>query len=279
MLPNLILIGAARCGTTSLHRYLDLHPDVAMSAEKELDFFSVGARWERGVSWYERQFPSGTLVRGESSPSYSTYPRTRDVPARMASVVPDARLVYLVRDPIERMLSLYRFARFVLRNESRELTQAVRDFETSRYVVGSRYALQLEQYLPFYPSERVVVIEQSELRHRRAETMRRIFEFVGLDATLEAPQLAREHNPTQGLRANRAGHAAIGLLDRAMGPRRAAAFRARVPQAVVRPLLHAPSAPAVELDPSLRGELEAFLGEDAERLRRLTGRRFETWSV
>jgi hypothetical protein len=255
VLPNLILIGAARCGTTSLHRYLDLHPDVAMSAEKELDFFSVGARWERGVSWYERQFPSGTLVRGESSPSYSTYPRTRDVPARMASVVPDARLVYLVRDPIERMLSLYRFARFVLRNESRELTQAVRDFETSRYVVGSRYALQLEQYLPFYPSERVVVIEQSELRHRRAETMRRIFEFVGLDATLEAPQLAREHNPTQGLRANRAGHAAIGLLDRAMGPRRAAAFRARVPQAVVRPLLHAPSAPAVELDPSLRGEL------------------------
>jgi hypothetical protein len=279
VLPNLIVIGAARCGTTSLHRYLDLHPDVAMSANKELDFFSVDARWERGVSWYERQFLSGTLVRGESSPSYSTYPRTRDVPARMASVVPDARLVYLVRDPIERMLSLYRFARFVLRNETRELTEAVRDFETSRYVVGSRYALQLEQYLPLYPIERVFVIEQSDLRHRRAETMRLVFEFVGVDMAFEAPQLTREHNPTQGLRANRAGDAAIRLLDRTLGPRRAAAMRARVPLSVVRPLLTAPTPPPVELDPCLRAELEAFLGEDADRLRRLTGRRFEAWSV
>jgi hypothetical protein len=111
-----------------------------MSAEKELDFFSVDALWEKGVAWYERQFAPGTIVRGESSPSYSTYPRTRDVPTRMASVVPDARLIYLVRDPIERMLSLYRFARFVLQNETRTLTDAVRDFDTSRYVVGSRYA-------------------------------------------------------------------------------------------------------------------------------------------
>jgi hypothetical protein len=109
--------------------------------------------------------------------------------------------------------------------------------------------------------------------------MRSVFEFVGVDATFEAPQLAREHNPTQGLRANRAGQTAIRLLDRALGSRRAAALRARVPLSVVRPLLHAPSTPAVELDPGVRAELETLFREDAERLRHLTNRRFETWCV
>src|SRR5215212_8193151 len=183
MLPNLVVIGAARCGTTSLHRYLHLHPDIAMSGEKELNFFSFDARWQRGISWYERQFPSGTPVRGESSPSYSIYPRSPNVPARMARVVPDARLIYLVRDPVERVVSFYRFARFVLRNETRELTEAVREFDASRYVVGSRYALQLERYLDYYPRGHILVVEQRDLLHRRAETMRLVFGFAGVNET------------------------------------------------------------------------------------------------
>jgi Sulfotransferase domain len=279
MLPNLIVIGAARCGTTSLHRYLDLHPEVAMSEEKELNFFSVDTQWERGVSWYERQFASGTLVRGEASPSYSAYPRTRGVPARMASVIPGARLIYLVRDPIERLFSAYRFARFVLRNETREFSEAVRDFDASRYVVGSRYALQLEQYLAYYSREQILVLEQADLLNRRAQTMRVVFRFARVDENFAAVELSREHNPTEGLRANRAGKAAIALLDRVFGPSRAAALRARVPLPLARPLLRAPSAPEVQLDDGLRAELKNFLGEDASRLRRLTGQRFATWSV
>jgi hypothetical protein len=279
VLPNLIVIGAARCGTTSLHRYLDLHPDIAMSAEKELNFFSFDAQWQRGVSWYERQFRSDTIVRGESSPSYSAYPKSPHVPARIARVVPDARLIYLVRDPIERIVSAYRFARFVLRNERRELTEAVRDFEASRYVMGSRYGLQLEQYLAYYPPERILLVEQSDLLYRRVQTMRLVFGFAGVDENLTAVELSREHNPTEGLRANRVGRGAIALLDRALGPSRAAALRARVPLSLVRPLLQAPSAPEVQLDPSLRAELEDYLGEDTNRLRRLTGRQFEMWSV
>jgi hypothetical protein len=250
-----------------------------MSGEKELNFFSVDSRWQRGVCWYEHQFPSGTLVRGESSPSYSTYPRSPHVPARMANVVPDARLIYLVRDPIERILSLYRFARFVLRNETRELTEAVRDFDSSRYVVGSRYALQLEQYLGYYPPEQILVVEQSDLLYRRMQTMRLVFGFAGVDQSFTAVEISREHNPTDGLRANRVGRAAIVVLDRALGPSRAAALRARVPLSLVRPLLQAPSGPYVHLEPSVRSELEAFLSEDANRLRRLTGRQFEGWSV
>jgi hypothetical protein len=167
----------------------------------------------------------------------------------------------------------------VLRNETRELTEAVRDFEASRYVLGSRYGLQLESYLAYYPPERILVIEQSDLLYRRAQTLRLVFGFAGVDESFTAVELSREHNPTEGLRANRAGRGAIALLDRALGPSRGAAVRARVPLSLVRPLLQASSVPEVRLDPNLRDELEGFLAEDANRLRRLVGRQFEMWSV
>jgi hypothetical protein len=85
VLPNLIVIGAQKCGTTSLHYYLSLHPEIAMSRTKELHFFS--RRWRRGLRWYERQFRDPAPIRGESSPSYAFYPVWRDVPERMAEVV------------------------------------------------------------------------------------------------------------------------------------------------------------------------------------------------
>jgi hypothetical protein len=197
----------------------------------------------------------------------------------MAAVIPDARLIYLVRDPVERIISFYRFARFVLRNETRELTDAIRDFETSRYVMGSLYGLQLEQYLGFFPREQLLVVEQADLLNRRAQTMRLVFGFAGVDEHVTPAGLSREHNPTEGLRANAAGRAAIALLGRGLGESASAAIRARVPLALARPLLRNPRPPAVQLDPRLRAELEDYLREDANRLRRHTGRQFASWSV
>jgi hypothetical protein len=146
VLPNLIVIGSAKCGTTGLHRYLDLHPEIAMAAAKELDFFAGTQNWQRGVEWYESQFRPAT-VRGETSPSYTQYPRVAGVPARMAQVVPSARLVYIVRDPIERTISAYRFRRWIIGGERREIDQALASFEQKSSLDSSRYAFQLEQYL------------------------------------------------------------------------------------------------------------------------------------
>ena len=97
MLPTVIVIGAAKCGTTSVHEYLDDHPEVAMSAEKELNFFVEEKNWPRGIAWYESQFDPDAPVRGESSPTYTAYPEYHGVPERIRSVVPDAKLIYLVR--------------------------------------------------------------------------------------------------------------------------------------------------------------------------------------
>ncbi len=63
MLPNLIVIGAPKCGTTALHRYLGLRPEIAMAEAKELDFFAESFNWKRGLDWYEAHFRRRTRSR------------------------------------------------------------------------------------------------------------------------------------------------------------------------------------------------------------------------
>ena len=102
MRPNLIIIGAAKAGTTSLHYYLGLHPEISMSQRKELRFFSHEKYWSRGIEWYESHFSGIAKIYGETSPSYAMYPRYPDPPERMHALVPHAKLIYVVSDPIER---------------------------------------------------------------------------------------------------------------------------------------------------------------------------------
>src|ERR671915_544163 len=98
MLPNLIVIGAMKSGTTSLHNYLSLHPEIFMTEVKEPSFFTLEGNWWRGREWYEAQFPVAAKIRGESSPDYTKHPRHAGAPERMHAMIPDAKLVYLLRD-------------------------------------------------------------------------------------------------------------------------------------------------------------------------------------
>ena len=107
-LPNLIIIGGLKCGTTSLHHYLSLHPEIAMSRPKELNFFVAELNWPLGRDWYAAHFDPKAPVRGESSPHYTNSPAFAGVADRMRDILGEAvRLIYVVRDPIDRMLSHY----------------------------------------------------------------------------------------------------------------------------------------------------------------------------
>src|SRR5918992_682833 len=110
MLPNLIVIGAQKCGTSALHHYLHLHPDICMSAQKELNFFVESKNWSKGLAWYESNFrgkDGKAKIYGEASPDYTGYPAAPGVPARMHSIVPDAKLILMVRHPVDRIISQY----------------------------------------------------------------------------------------------------------------------------------------------------------------------------
>lgn len=285
MLPNLIVIGAARCGTTSLHRYLNLHPEIEMSPRKELEFFNEWnwgqdrRNWDRGLRWYESQFPAEAPVVGESSPTYTDYPVQPHVPERMARVVPEAKLIYLVRDPVERFVSSYRFHRWVLKSEHRPIEEVAHNPATSIHLAASCYAMQLEQYLPHYRLERMLVLEQHALAERRAETLRRVFRFLEVDETFTAAEFERTYNAMEGSRLGLLGRAAIQALDLGLGARRSALVRARAPRALVRPLERRPSVPEVVLPDDLRAALVEALRPDTDRLRAYTGESFAGWST
>src|SRR5262245_14968128 len=279
VLPNLIVIGAAKCGTTALHYYLGLHPAIAMADAKELDCFTVRKNWNRGLPWYESQFRPAP-VRGESSPSYSAYPLYPGVPERMASVVPDVRLVYLVRDPIERAISAYRFRRWVMGSKNiGDINERLTSHEGNQTILSGCYALQLEQYLAFFPQDHIMVVDCADLRARKGPTLARIFAFVGVDDTFTTDDFSRPVGETDGLQANLAGRAVRSMAIQALGKYRARALKARAPQPLQRVLLSHQDVPQVTLDPVVRTALETRFEEDIARLRQLTGQRFESWSV
>ncbi len=107
-LPTFVIIGAQKCGTTALHSYLARHPEISMSRPKELDFFVAEKNWDRGLDWYRQRWNGPDKpIRGESSPNYTAYPNFDGVPERMVELLPDIKLIFMVRDPVDRVRSSY----------------------------------------------------------------------------------------------------------------------------------------------------------------------------
>ena len=276
-LPNLIVIGGLKCGTTSLHHYLNLHPSIAMSRPKELNFFVEELNWELGPEWYASHFDRSASVRGETSPHYTNLPRFGGVAKRMRDLLgANARVIYMVRDPIERMLSHY------LHNvgggyESRPLAEALTD-PGSAYVSRSRYTMQLEPYLASFDRARVLVVANEDLADKREATMRRVFAFCGVDDDFRSEQFGREWETGSGKQ-----DGGFRLMDRAV---RLPGLRAldrnfdRLPESLrwmVERVVHDPGeGPAAkpELDPALRRRLIDLVAGDVADLERTAGRTF-----
>lgn len=261
-LPNLVVIGAAKCGTTSLWMYLSRHPQVQMSRPKELNFFNSAGNWERGLDWYASHFDApGRAVYGDASPIYATWPLTEGLPARMHGVLPGARLIYMVRDPVERMISNWTM-RTAAGRESRPIEVALRDVDTHIYLNRSRYHMQRERFLEHYAPEQMLVVDADELRDRRRETLREVFRFLAVDEDHTSPLDRMHHNQTAHLRPGRQRlpSEVRTLIGRAMA-------------AAGRPRRRPP------ISPELRAWLEDELRDDAARLREATGRPFAGWSV
>jgi Sulfotransferase domain len=191
-LPNFVVIGAMKSGTTSLFHYLQVHPQAHLSPLKEVDFFVEEKNWRRGLDWYRGQFEgAGPDVRaiGEASTIYTKFPKYRGVAERMARTIPDARLIYLVRDPIERIRSHYQH-RVLSGAERLPIDRAV--LEDHRYLDCSRYAMQIERYFEHFPRERILLATSEELRSNRLPTMRRIYSFLQIDPDFVHGTIDRE---------------------------------------------------------------------------------------
>lgn len=274
-LPNLVVIGAMRCGTTTMHAALNAHPEIAMSGHKELSFFVTGRRgnWEKGLEWYASWFSPDVPVRGESSPKYTKAPIHEGVPERMHGLIPDARLIYMVRDPIARLLS--DFTVMVGHGwEKRTLRAALADLRDNKYVVPGRYAFQLAQYLPWFPKERILVLPVEELSREPEGAMRLVHEFLGVEPIGPplSPLTAADRNASrwkgQATGAGRMAERVLGLRGSRL-LRRAPGAEGRLFRPIDRPVL----------DAQTRARLLDVYAEDAAELRRLTRLQLSDWSV
>jgi len=278
VLPNLIVIGAMKTGTSSLHSYLDCHPQISMSRPKELDFFVAEKNWPKGLDWYESHLPAidGVQILGESSPNYTKCHVFAGVPGRMHSLVPEAKLIYLLRDPIERIVSHY-VHNYSTERESESISRALKDLENNHYVLCSKYYMQLEPYLACFPRSNILIVTSGNLRNHRQQTLQRIFRFLDVDDTFCSQDFAQVlHRSSDKRRTSRVG----SLLLRVPGRQRiksllpfltrfAGLYRSLSLLRVRRPMI----------DERLRQRLADALIEDVERLRAYTGRSFEQWSV
>jgi hypothetical protein len=196
-LPDFLVIGAQKAGTTALYAYLRWHPGITGPSWKEVSFFD--RHWWRGEAWYRGHFPlrAGGRLVGEASPSYLFHPLA---PERVRGLVPDVRLVALLRDPVARAYSQYQHEVALgreplsfeealaaehdrVRGEVERLLADPRAFSRAwwdhTYAARGLYAEQLERWFAVFPREQVLVVRTEDLGERPAETYAEILGFLG----------------------------------------------------------------------------------------------------
>lgn len=195
-LKHLVLtIGAMKSGTTSLHSYMHLHPQICMSAIKEPSFFVEETRRGRSLRWYranlqrfQPQLFNRAVVWGESSTNYSKYPMFDGVPERIVAAAPDTRFIYIMRDPVRRILSQY-VHNIAHGRETRAIDEVFANLtKANKYVATSMYWLQLSRYFSHVDPSRFLLLTLEQMSADPPETMRRVFAHVGVDSTFTHPQ-------------------------------------------------------------------------------------------
>ncbi len=208
VLPDFLIIGGMRCGTTSLYAYLCEHPQVLRAAKKEIHFYD--RKFERGLGWYRSRFPLITTklwrsirrrrraVTGEASPYYLYHPQ---IAARIAATLPDVKLIALLRDPAERAYSHYHLTvagrgeklsfqdaiqkqdkRLLARRERAEGADPYRSraYRLYSYVDRGIYVDQLKAYERFFSRDQLLVVKSEDLFEKTQETYDEVLQFLGL---------------------------------------------------------------------------------------------------
>jgi hypothetical protein len=185
-LPDFIIIGAQKCGTTTFYGLLCRHPNVEPAAIRELHFFDRSDRFEKGVEWYRRCFPpprwrnGRRSITGEKTPFYLFHPH---VPERMAEVVPRARLIVLLRNPVDRAYSQYhhdmRRAQASGTTDPRSFEEAIEQHNSS-YLPRGIYVDQLLRWSEYFSKEQMLILKSEDFFKHTTETLTLVQDFLDL---------------------------------------------------------------------------------------------------
>lgn len=268
--PNLFIVGAPRCGTTSLWRYLAAHPEVFMAEVKEPNFLSgirITLNQEvHNEAAYRRLFAPGDgyALRGEASTSYLWAPSALE---RIRAVSPEARIVISLRDPVERTYSGWGFLT-LLGTEDRSFEHAVRAEMVktgNRIVASSTYAEDVERYIGAFGGAVHVLFLEDLARDPRRE-LRRLFDFLGVESAVADTLDVRRHHAHARPRGplGELAHNSVRLRAamRAVAP---LSVRLRAQSLLVKRSSREP------IEAKVEAELIDFFAHDVDRLRAILG--------
>ncbi|WP_299597904.1 sulfotransferase [uncultured Microbulbifer sp.] len=176
--PDFIIIGAMKCATTTLYDQLNQQSGIFMPALKEPNFFSDDEQYSRGVQWYEEIFSgarAGDLV-GEASTHYTKFPTYPETIQRIRKLLPGVRLIYVMRHPIDRLVSQY-IHEWSCGNIRVGLDEALK--RHPELIAYSRYSYQLQPYLEAFGADNVLPVFFERLKSEPQKELDRVAKFIG----------------------------------------------------------------------------------------------------
>lgn len=281
-LVNLFVVGAMKSGSTTLHEYLDRHPEVCMSSVKEPGYF-VPELWKnKPDSAYEGLFVSSAGERyfGESSTHYSKFPTYEGVPERIYEYNPSARIIYIMRHPIRRLISHYYHA---LRDvdfygETRPILKAIK--KDPMYIAYSDYAAQLEPYYRLFGKDQVHVLTFEELVANPQAELNSMMQWLGLSTfDVEERKIQANQTPQRFRRAR-----GVGLLNRLRHTRAWDRISSRIPKSIRRMGVRLAESPDSRKlsdgeERALWRTLTPVFVRKVEALEHLSERKYRIWSL
>jgi len=271
MLPNFLIVGGMKCGTSALAHYLNEHPDVFIPGD-ELHFFNSEDAYKAGLKGYEECFRlhNGEAAVGEKTPTYSYHPLA---PERIARALPDARLVWIFRNPVDRAYSHYWF--FVSMGKerlsfeealAREPLRMKRDF-TMAYRDRSVYSTQVKNYLNLFSRDQMLFLLWEDLKRDPKLVLSKTCEFLGVRSDYEFTRVGTRRNVTYMPRS-----VSLQWLSYQLFSRKGARILRQVKK-----LNRVDTAGYPPMSVATRRSLESFFEPHNEELSDLTGLNLSAW--
>lgn len=279
--PDFLIIGAMKCGTTSLHDYLGKHPDIYTSEPKEIHFFMDEKFNNNSLDWYKSLFISEKKITGTSPQNYTKChrPKLKNVPERIYKYMPNIKLIYIIRDPIKRIISHYKEAQSGGYAPKEGLNKFLQNFENNHYVQTSMYYYQISQYLKFFKKEQILIIKSEDLLENRIDTLNEVFRFLSVKEIFDGSIFEYKKNIGHSKKMkNNIGNLLFNSnktkFIRNLLPRK---LKNQLKRSSVVEKISYTSVKTEQIDTELKQRIKNYLKPDLIKLEQLTGKSFQDW--
>ena len=272
VLPNLLIIGAMKSGTSSLHDYLSLHPEIFMSDLKEIHYFDDDNFLVKNEEWYKSFFKTDKKIIGCSPQNYSKAHNKyyQNIPGRIKELIPDVKLIYIVRDPVERYKSHVLESYYCDPPEDIKYSQ-----ESGNYLKTGMYYLQISEYLKFFDMSQIHVLSLEDLVKNKLHELNRVFRFLGVSEMTNESKFDFISNKSESKAHPRVISSSLWFrVGNKLLPGLTAIIARHLAQKFYSIQTRKPQLSEIE-----ELELREQFKDDVAQFRELTGMQFENWSV